>query len=50
MPEKLKFYDVKSKGYFTTTKYRITKKGGRRFAVAKVPSGSHEAWRVLGNV
>ena len=45
----LSFYDVKSKKKFTTDKYRIVKKGPRRFAVAKSKSGPHECWRVLGN-
>ena len=45
----LKFYDVKGKKSFTTDKYRIVKKGGRKFAVAKAPSGI-EAWRVMGVV
>lgn len=41
------FYDVKSKEKFTTADYKIVDKGGRFFAVAKSPSGSHECWRVV---
>ena len=47
MAERLKFYDVKGKKSFTTDKYRTTTRNGRRFAVAKAPSGV-ESWRVLG--
>jgi len=45
--EKLKFYDVKGKKKFTSDKYRIVTKKGRRFAIAKAPSGI-DAWRILG--
>lgn len=47
MPEKLSFFNVKTKKKFTSTSYRIVNKKGRRFAVAKTPNG-FEAWRVLG--
>jgi hypothetical protein len=45
--ESLSFYDVKSKKKFKSSSYRIVKKKGRRFAVAKAPSGI-EAWRIMG--
>ena len=45
--EELEFFDVKSRGKFKTTDYRIENKGGRFFAVAKAPKGTHECWRVL---
>lgn len=45
--EELQFYDVKGKQKFKSKEYRIETRGGRRFAVAKAPSGI-EAWRVLG--
>ncbi len=43
----LQFYDVKSKAKFTTAEFDVREKGGRYFAVAKSPSGTHECWRVL---
>ncbi len=43
----LKFYDVKGKEKFVSSKFRIVVKGKRRFAVAKAPSGI-EAWRIIG--
>jgi hypothetical protein len=46
--EKLSFYDVKTKGKFETTEYKVQEKSGRFFAVAKSPKGTHECWRVLG--
>ena len=46
--EKLSFYDVKTKGKFETDQYQVKDKGGRFFAVAKSPQGTHECWRVLG--
>jgi len=45
--EKLKFYDVKGKKKFTTDKYIIKVKKGRRFAIADAPSGI-KAWRIMG--
>jgi len=40
MAEKLKFYDLKRKKAFFSTKYTIKKgKGGRKFAHAVAPSG-----------
>ncbi|MFT4303668.1 MAG: hypothetical protein ACMXYG_03820 [Candidatus Woesearchaeota archaeon] len=47
MADELAFFDVKGKTKFTTSEYRIEVKNGRRFAVAKAPSGI-EAWRILG--
>jgi len=45
--EELSFYDVKTKGKFNTTEYKVQEKSGRFFAVAKSPKGTHECWRVL---
>lgn len=45
--EKLKFYDVKGKKKFMSSNYKIKTRKGRRFAVAKAPSGIM-AWRILG--
>ncbi len=45
--EELNFYDVKGKTKFKSKEYRIEVRNGRRFAVAKAPSGI-EAWRILG--
>jgi len=45
--EPLKFYDLRAKKAFTTDKYTIKTKKGRRFAIAKSPSGV-ESWRILG--
>jgi hypothetical protein len=47
MALKLKFYDLKGKKAFHTDKYKVVVRKGRRFAVAKAPSGV-EAWRTLG--
>lgn len=47
MAESLTFYDLKSKKRFATSSYKIVVKNGRRFAVAKAPSGI-ESWRILG--
>lgn len=49
MSEELKFYDLKKKKSFTTSSYKIVKKGNRRFAVAKAPSGI-DSWRIIGRV
>jgi hypothetical protein len=45
--KKMKFYDLRSKKSFSTDKYTAKTKSGRRFAVAKTPSGS-TAWRLMG--
>ena len=45
--EELSFLDVKTKKKFNASEYRIVEKSGRFFAVAKAPSGPHEAWRVV---
>ena len=47
MAEKLSFYDVNGKKKFDAPEYKIVEKKGRRFAVAKAPSGI-EAYRILG--
>jgi len=44
---KMEFYDVKTKGKFSTDDYKVVEKGGRFFAVAKSNAGTHECWRVL---
>lgn len=43
---KLKFYDVKGKKSFSTDKYKVVVKKGRRFAVAKAPTGI-DSYRIL---
>jgi len=45
--DKLNFYDLKGKKKFSTNAYKVQTRKGRRFAVAKAPSGS-QAWRILG--
>jgi len=45
--KELKFYDVKGKKSFYSSRYEIKNKGGRKYAVAKAPSGI-EAWRTMG--
>jgi hypothetical protein len=45
--ETMEFYDVKTKSKFKTDSYKAVEKGGRFFAVAKSPAGTHECWRVL---
>jgi|TARA_B100001971_G_C18179178_1_gene531734 hypothetical protein len=47
MAEELSFYDVKGKKKFKATEYKIVVKKGRRFAVAKAPTGI-DAYRILG--
>jgi len=42
----LKFYDVSAKKGFTTSKYALKTKSGRKFAVATAPSGA-SAYRVM---
>lgn len=46
MAEKLSFYDLKAKKKFESSDYKFVLKNGRRFAVAKTPSGK-EAWRIV---
>ena len=50
---KLKIYNVKTKKFFTTDKYKLiskkTKSGIRYFAVAKSPSG-FQAYRIVSKV
>ena len=45
--KELTFYDLKAKKKFTTTKYKTMSKNGRKFAVAKAPSGI-ASYRILG--
>ena len=45
--EELSFYDVKGKKKFKSSDYKIVTKKGRRFAVAKAPTGI-DAYRILG--
>ena len=45
--EKLKFYDLKAKKSFVTSNYKVMVKKGRRFAIAKAPSGI-KSFRILG--
>jgi len=45
---KLKFYDVKAKKSFISDKYKIVRKKGRRFAIAKSPYSGIDAYRILG--
>ena len=42
----LSFYDLKGKKKFESNNYKITKKGGRKFAVATTPSGG-KAFRIV---
>jgi regulator of replication initiation timing len=46
--ETLEFYDLKAKKKFKSSEYRIVNKSGRKFAVAKNPSGS-ESYRIIGS-
>ncbi len=45
--DELKFFDVKAKKSFKTTKWKERIIKGRRFAVTKSPFGTHEAFRIL---
>lgn len=47
--ETLEFYDLKAKKKFSTNKYRIVTKSGKRFATTQAPSGI-TAYRILGKV
>jgi hypothetical protein len=51
MKPPLEFYDVKSRSKFTTQEWRVETKMSkgkvRYFAVAKSPTGAHEAWRIV---
>jgi len=44
---KLNFYDMKGREKFSTDKYEVVTKSGRRFAVAEAPSGA-KAFRIVG--
>jgi len=46
--DELEFYDVKEKKKFKSSEYTIKTTNGRKFAVAKTPSGS-KAYRILGS-
>ncbi len=45
--EDLAFYDVKGKKKFKAKEWKVVVKKGRKFAVAKAPSGI-DAYRILG--
>ncbi len=45
--EKLKFFDLRAKKAFTTNKFKIITKNGRRFAKTTAPSGV-TAMRIVG--
>lgn len=47
LPKELKFYDLKKKKSFVSSKYKFVVKKGLRFAVAMAPSGI-ESYRILG--
>ena len=51
MAIELQFTDLKNKTKFKTNKYKVVRKFvkgiTRKYAVAKVPNESYEAWRVL---
>lgn len=44
--DKLKFFDLARRKPFFATTYKYVMKSGRRFAVAKAPSGN-QAWRIV---
>lgn len=45
--EELSFFDLKTKGKFKASEYRVEKLRNRFFAVAKSPAGGHDCWRAL---
>jgi len=45
--EELNFYDMKAKKKFKSSNYKIVTKSGRRFAIAKGPSGN-DCYRIVG--
>ncbi|MEM5812731.1 MAG: hypothetical protein QXN71_03050 [Candidatus Aenigmatarchaeota archaeon] len=45
--DELLFFDVKAKKKFKSKNWKIITKKGRKFAVAKAPSGI-DAYRILG--
>jgi hypothetical protein len=45
--KELSFYDLKSKKKFKSSNYKIVIKSGRKFAVAKSPSGT-TSYRIIG--
>jgi hypothetical protein len=48
MATQLKFYDLRARKSFLTSNYKVEVKKGRKFAVAKAPSGV-ESWRIISN-
>lgn len=48
LPSELSFYDVKSKRSFKSSAYKVVKKKGIRFAVAKSPFSKIDSYRILG--
>lgn len=48
MADNLEFYDVKAKKKFSTNKYTIEVKTGRRFAVAISPYTQISSYRIVG--
>ena len=46
--KEIEFFDVKTKGKFKASEYRLVQKGNRNFVVAKSPNGPHECWKVVG--
>jgi len=42
----LKFYDLIAKKAFESENYKVVLKNGRKFAIAKSPSGK-DSWRLL---
>jgi hypothetical protein len=45
--EEIAFFDVKAKKKFKAKQWKVVVKKGRKFAVAKAPSGI-DAYRILG--
>jgi hypothetical protein len=45
--KELKFYDMKAQKSFTTKEYKFVIKSGRKFAVAKSPSGK-DCYHIIG--
>ena len=47
MAKELKFYDLKGRKSFNSSNYKVVVKKGRRFAMAKGPSGI-DCYRIMG--
>ena len=45
--ENLNFYDIKAKKKFSSSDWKTKTKSGRKFAIAKAPSGI-DAYRIIG--